>query len=73
MFFLVLSKVLEIVSFVEMIGQLGMYFVTVLIGLFIHGFGTIPILFFLVLRKLPYRSISQMGQVLATAFGTGSR
>lgn len=56
-----------------MIGQLGMYFVTVLIGLFIHGFGTIPLLFFIVLRRLPYRAITQMGQVLATAFGTGSR
>lgn len=72
-FFLVLSKVLEIVSFVEMIGQLGMYFITVMIGLFIHGLGTVPLLFFLVLRRLPYRSISKMGQVLATAFGTGSR
>jgi len=71
-FFLVLSKVLEIVSFVEMIGQLGMYFVTVLLGLFIHGLGTIPLIFFLVCRRLPYSYIGKMGQVLATAFGTGS-
>lgn len=72
-FFLVLSKVLEIASFVDMIGQLGMYFITVMVGLFVHGFATIPLLFFLVVRKLPYRSITKMGQVLATAFGTGSR
>jgi len=71
-FFLVLSKVLEIVSFVEMIGQLGMYFVTVLLGLFIHGLGTIPLIFFIVCRKLPYLYVGRMGQVLATAFGTGS-
>ncbi|XP_037024504.1 excitatory amino acid transporter 1 [Bradysia coprophila] len=71
-FFLVLSKVLEIVSFTEMVGQLGMYFITVMLGLLIHGLGTIPLLFFLVVRRLPYRDISKMGQVLATAFGTGS-
>lgn len=72
-FFLVLSKVLEIVSFVEMVGQLGMYFVTVMVGLAVHGFATIPLIFFLVVRRLPYRDITKMGQVLATAFGTGSR
>lgn len=71
-FFLVLSKVLEIVSFTEMVGQLGMYFITVMLGLFIHGLGTIPLLFFICVRRLPYRDISKMGQVLATAFGTGS-
>lgn len=71
--FLVLSKVLEIHDFGEMVGQLGMYFVTVLIGLFMHGFATIPLLFFIVVRRLPYRDIMKMGQVLATAFGTGSR
>lgn len=72
-FFLVTSKILEISSFAEMIGQLGMYFMTVMLGLFIHGFGTIALIFFLVVHKLPYGYIGQMGQVLATAFGTGSR
>ncbi len=56
-----------------MIGQLGMYFITVMIGLFVHGLITIPILFLLVVKRLPYRDILKMGQVLATAFGTGSR
>lgn len=70
---MVLAKVLSIVSFAEMIGQLGMYFLTVMMGLLIHGFGTIPLIFFLVVRRLPYRHLGSMGQVLATAFGTGSR
>lgn len=72
-FFLVLSKVLEIVSFVEMVGQLGMYFLTVMIGLGVHGLVTIPLIFFICVRRFPYRDIAKMGQVLATAFGTGSR
>lgn len=46
---------------------------TVLCGLFIHGFGTLTVIFFLTTRKLPFGYIAQMGQVLATAFGTASR
>lgn len=38
-FFLVTSKILDIDSFAEMVGQLGKYFMTVMLGLFIHGFG----------------------------------
>lgn len=72
-FFLVTAKIVSIESFTEMVGQLGMYFITVMLGLFIHGFATIPILFFIACRKLPYKYLGKMGQVLATAFGTGSR
>lgn len=71
-FFLVAAKILEIGSFTEVVGQLGFYFMTVMLGLFIHGFGTISVLFFLATKKLPFGYIAQMGQVLATAFGTGS-
>lgn len=34
--------------------------------------GTIAVIFFLGTRTLPYRFIVKLGQVLATAFGTGS-
>ncbi|XP_055688090.1 excitatory amino acid transporter 3 [Lutzomyia longipalpis] len=71
-FFLVMSKILEIDSFADMIGQLGYYFMTVMLGLFLHGFGTIAVLFFLGTKRLPYGYVAKMGQVLATAFGTGS-
>jgi hypothetical protein len=72
-FFLVAAKIMEIKSFQEIVGQLGMYFMTVLVGLFLHGFGTLTILFFIITRKLPFSYLAQMGQVLATAFGTASR
>lgn len=71
-FFLVMAKILEIEHLDEMIGQLGMYFMTVMLGLFLHGFGTIALMFFLIVKKLPYGYLAKMGQVLATAFGTGS-
>lgn len=59
-------------SLAEVIGQLGKYFMTVMLGLVLHGFGTIAVIFFLVVRRLPYGYVFKMSQVLATAFGTGS-
>ncbi|XP_065094632.1 excitatory amino acid transporter 3 isoform X1 [Ochlerotatus camptorhynchus] len=71
-FFLVAAKLLEMASFMEVLGQLGWYFMTVMLGLFLHGFGTISVIFFMTTRKLSFPYIAQMSQVLATAFGTGS-
>ncbi|CAH1718380.1 unnamed protein product [Chironomus riparius] len=71
-FFLIAAKILEMESLAEVIGKLGKYFITVMFGLFVHGLGTIAIIFYIVVRKLPYGYILKMSQVLATAFGTGS-
>jgi len=71
-FFLIAEKMLEIKSFYDVFVQLGWYFMTVMLGLLLHGFGTIAIIFFLTTRSLPYKYIGKMGQVLAAAFGTGS-
>lgn len=73
MFFLVAAKVLEIESFADLVGRLGLYFITVLLGLCLHGFGTLSIIYFVVLRRLPFKIIAQLSQVLVTAFGTASR
>ncbi|XP_074110984.1 excitatory amino acid transporter 1 [Cotesia typhae] len=70
--FLVASKLLEINDFGVVVGTLGWYFMTVLLGLFIHGFGTLSVIYFVCTRELPFKSISQMGQVAVTAFGTAS-
>lgn len=72
-FFLVAAKVLEIESFADLVGRLGLYFITVLLGLFLHGFGTLTILYFIGVRKFPFKVIAQLSQVLVTAFGTASR
>ncbi|CAK9822495.1 Excitatory amino acid transporter 3 [Anthophora retusa] len=70
--FLVTSKLLEIEDVGAIVGQLGLYFVTVLLGLIIHGCGTLSIIFFICTRELPFKMLGKMGQVLATAFGTSS-
>lgn len=71
-FFLVTSKLLEMDSIMVVVTQLGWYFITVMLGLFLHGFGTIAIIFFFCTRRIPYGYVAKMSQVLATAFGTGS-
>lgn len=72
-FFLVAAKILELDNFDQMIGQLGLYFITVLCGVLLHGFGTLPLLYFLCTRKSPITYTLNMGQAMATAFGTASR
>lgn len=72
-FFLVIKNVLEIKSFYDMITQLGMYFFTVLLGLMVHGFITVPGIYVLCTRELPIKFIMNMGPAIATAFGTASR
>ncbi|KAL5281326.1 hypothetical protein ACFFRR_004996 [Megaselia abdita] len=70
--FLITGKILEMQSLLLVVQQLGWYFLTVMLGLFLHGFGTIAIIFFLGTRRLPYGYVAKLSQVLATAFGTGS-
>merc|ERR1712066_759005 len=53
-------------------GQLGLYFMTVLIGLFVHGFVVLPIIYSVTTRKLPFRFIANMTNAFTTAFGTAS-
>ncbi|XP_011869869.1 PREDICTED: excitatory amino acid transporter 1 isoform X2 [Vollenhovia emeryi] len=69
---LVAAKITEMKSLDEIVGQLGMYFLTVLIALLIHGFLVLPGLFFLLTKKNPYVYISHMAEALVTAFGTSS-
>ncbi|KAF2895297.1 hypothetical protein ILUMI_10871 [Ignelater luminosus] len=71
-FFLVIAQIMEISSFAALLGQLGLYFGTVLLGLFLHGFGTLSVIYFVCTRTLPFRTIAGLSQVLATAFGTAS-
>lgn len=71
--FLVSSKILEMENFQSTISQLGMYFMTVLLGLGVHAFVVLPIMYFIITRKSPIKFVLNMSQALATAFGTASR
>lgn len=71
-YFLVAARILEEKSFVELVGRLGLYFGVVLLGLAIHGFGTLSVIYFIATKTLPFKVIGQLSQVAATAFGTAS-
>merc|ERR1739836_238279 len=53
-------------------GSLAWYFATVLIGLAIHSMVVLPVIYGVITRSLPFGFIKNMGNALATAFGTAS-
>ncbi|KAF5306537.1 hypothetical protein FQA39_LY08859 [Lamprigera yunnana] len=71
-FFLVTAQILEVTSFTTLLAQLGLYFGTVVLGLLLHGFGTLTAVYFFCTRTLPFKTVAGLSQVLATAFGTAS-
>ena len=71
-FFLTSSKLLEMDDILTVFAKLGLYFVTVFIGICFHGFVLLPTIFFFITKKNPVKFIGNMAQAIATAFGTGS-
>lgn len=70
--FLVASMIIEMEDFSVMLGQLGLYFGTVILGIFIHGFLILPAIYTIFTRKLPFRFLANMSQAYITAFATAS-
>jgi solute carrier family 1 (high affinity glutamate transporter) protein 1 len=59
-------------TFMEELSQIGWYMGTVLVGLGLHVFVTLPLIYWVVTRKNPYRFLMNMSQALLTAFSTAS-
>ena len=70
--FLVAGSVIEMKNPAQIFASLAWYFATVLIGLAIHSMVVLPVIYGVITRSLPFGFIKNMGNALATAFGTAS-
>uniref|UniRef100_T1JB98 Amino acid transporter n=1 Tax=Strigamia maritima TaxID=126957 RepID=T1JB98_STRMM len=70
--FLIIGKIMSIKHMGETAGLLGMYMVTVITGLLIHGLITLPLVFFLITRRNPAKFFYGMLYAWVTALGTAS-
>ena len=53
--------------------KVGFYCLTVIIGLILHAFGTLAIIYWLMVRKNPFKFVKGMLPAILTALATASR
>ncbi|KAM7403376.1 hypothetical protein PAMA_004025 [Pampus argenteus] len=70
--FLVAGKILDMHDPAHLGEKLGMYFITVLSGLFVHGLILLPFFYFFFTRKNPFTYIRGLLQALVIALATSS-
>jgi Na+/H+-dicarboxylate symporter len=70
--FLIAGQLVEVENIESIFKTLGLYFMTVIVGLFVHGFIILPLIFTVFTRSLPFRFVANMTQAVTTAFGTAS-
>lgn len=70
---LICGKIIAIKDLEVVARQLGMYMVTVIVGLIIHGGIFLPLIYFVVTRKNPFSFFAGIFQAWITALGTASR
>lgn len=70
---LICGKIISIKDLEVVARQLGMYMVTVIVGLIIHGAIFLPSIYFVIVRKNPFTFFLGIFQAWITALGTASR
>ncbi|XP_072047421.1 excitatory amino acid transporter 3-like [Amphiura filiformis] len=71
-FFLILGKILGMDDWEETFQQIGMYSLTVMVGLGIHAFVVLPLIYVIFTRKNPITYLMGVSPALMTAFATAS-
>ncbi|XP_053118497.1 excitatory amino acid transporter 2-like isoform X3 [Hemicordylus capensis] len=69
---LICGKIAAIKDLETVARQLGMYMVTVIVGLIIHGAIVLPLIFFVITRQNPFLFYAGIFQAWITALGTAS-
>ena len=70
--FLILPQIIKVKDLSIMIGAIGYYTLTVLLGIFIQSLITLPLIYYVATRKNPFTIIKHLSSALITAFGTSS-
>uniref|UniRef100_A0A1I8FAT6 Amino acid transporter n=1 Tax=Macrostomum lignano TaxID=282301 RepID=A0A1I8FAT6_9PLAT len=70
--FLISGKIIEMENVVETLSQLGLYSITVISGLVIHGFIVLPLIYLIVVRRNPFRYMFGSLRAILTALSTAS-
>jgi len=70
--FLLAGSILGMDAPEEAVRPMLLYFATVLVGFLIHGVVMLPLYYWIMTRKNPYRFMLNMSNVLIMAFGTAS-
>jgi solute carrier family 1 (high affinity glutamate transporter) protein 2 len=69
---LIAGKIMEIENLATTAEQLGLYMLTVILGLFIHSVGTLSLIFFLITRQNPAKFFKGILHAWITALATSS-
>lgn len=70
---LIAGKIMSIANLAATAQMLGLYMVTVILGLMIHAIITLPMIYWFITRKNPAVFFRGMMQAWVTALGTASR
>ncbi|KAE8297593.1 Excitatory amino acid transporter 2 GLT-1 [Larimichthys crocea] len=69
---LICGKIISIADLEVVARQLGMYMITVIVGLIIHGGLFLPLIYFVIVKQNPYKFFMGIFQAWVTALGTAS-
>lgn len=69
---MIAAKLAAMDDILDALRLLGMFMVTVIVGLLIHVFVVLPVIYVTITRKNPYRFMSGLREAMVTAFGTDS-
>ena len=72
-FFLILQEIVKMVDPFETFAEVAFYTLTVAIGLVLHGYGILPLIYWVFVRKNPLTFVRGMLPAIMTALATASR
>ncbi|KAH7643282.1 hypothetical protein DERF_011749 [Dermatophagoides farinae] len=70
--FLILPRIIAVEDAGQLFRSVGFFTFTVILGILVHGLLILPGIYYLIVRKNPYRFVLNQGEALLTAFGTAS-